>query len=239
MKRNVRRIDLLTKKEESSQVKRSFYLAVISIIIAVLIFTFGISVLGGFADFLNKIFQKDKDSGGGSRFVQPPVLDSLPQATNEAGLRVSGLAFDNSKVDIYLNGEKIGETTVDGGKFSYESLTLESGSNEIKAKGLGPNNVESDFSKSYSVVFDRKEPDLSIDSPTDGQSFSGNNRISIKGKTHPDVQVYANGFLANVATDGAYEVFVPLNDGDNEIEIKAVDQAGNFKSLKIRVHYSK
>lgn len=239
MKRNVRRVDLLTKKDEQSQVKRSFLLAAISILIAILIFSFGISVLGGFADFLNKIFHNDKDVTGGSNFVQPPILDQLPQATNEAALAVSGLAIDDSKVDIYLNGEKVGDSTVDGGRFKYESLNLKSGGNEIKARGITGNNSESDFSKSYSVVLDNKEPELTIESPTDGQSFSGNNRVSIKGKTEPDAQVYANGFLANIASDGSYEVFVPLNEGDTEIEVKAVDQAGNFKSLKIRLHYSK
>lgn len=239
MKRRIQRVDLLTKRQEKLQVKKSFYLSLISIIIAVLILTFGIGVLGGFADLLNKIFTNENSNDGKSTTVQAPLLDELPIATNSAKLRISGLALEGKKVLFYINDEKAGEADVSGDRFSYEDLILHEGANDVKVKSQSENQTESDFSKSYKVIFDQKEPELTIDSPTEGQTFSGNNRISIKGKSEKDAQVYANGFLANVNSDGNFEVFVPLNEGDNEIEVRAIDIAGNVKSQKIKVRFNK
>lgn len=238
MKRRVQRVDLLTKRTEKLQVRKSFYLTVVSIIIAVLIFTFGIGILGGFADFLNRIFTNDSGAGTNDA-LQPPFLDDLPVATNSAKLKVSGLALEAKKVSFYLNGEKIGETDVSADRFSYEDVNLKEGDNEVKVKSQGEEENESDFSKIYNVIFDKKEPELTVESPTEGQTFSGNNRITVKGKSEKDAQVYANGFLASINFEDKFEVFVPLNEGDNEIEIKAVDIAGNTKSQKIKVRFNR
>lgn len=240
MKRKIQRVNLLTKKEERTQVRKSFMLAFISIIIAFLIFSYGIGVLSGFAEILNKIFTNDKDSQTErSDLLQPPILDELPQATNSAKIKISGLSFQGKKALVFLNGEKVSETEVSADRFLFDDFSLKDGVNEIKAKSVGENNLESDFSVAFTIVLDKKEPEFIVDSPTEDQSFSGNNRISVKGKVEEDAQVLANGFLANVNTEGNFEVFVPLNEGDNEIEIKAIDIAGNIKSQKIKVHFSK
>ncbi len=239
MKRRIQRVDLLTKREEKLQVKKSFLLSFISVVIAVLIFTFGIGVLGGFADLLNKIFTNENGNDGNSTTLQAPLLDELPSATNGAKLKISGLALEGKKVFFYLGDEKTGESDVSGDRFSYEDFLLKEGENEVRVKSQGENEAESDFSKSYRVIFDQKEPELAIDSPTEGQTFSGNNRISVKGKSEKNAKVYANGFLANENSDGNFEVYVPLNEGDNEVEVKAIDIAGNSKSQKIKVRFNK
>lgn len=238
MKRRIHRVDLLTRRQEKLQVKKSFFLSIGIVVIGVLIFSFGIGVLGGFADFLNKIFKNDSEDLS-AKSVQPPLLDELPSATNSSRLKISGLALDGKKVYFFLGEEKQGETDVSGDRFSYEDFHLKEGDNEIKAKSINAIDSESDFSKSFKVIYDQKEPELSIESPTDGQGFSGNNRVLFKGKTEKDAQVYANGFLANINSDGHFEVSVPLVEGDNEIEVKAIDVAGNIKSLKVKVHFSK
>lgn len=239
MKKRIQRVDLLTKKQEKLQVKKAVWLSLISIIIAVLILTFGIGVLGGFADLLNKIFTSENSNDGKNTSIQAPLIDELPSATNSARLKISGLALEGRKVFFYLGDEKTGESDVSGDRFNYEDFILHEGENEVRVKSQGENEAESDFSKSYKVIFDQKEPELVIDSPTEGQTFSGNNRISIKGKSEKNAQVYANGFLANENSDGNFEVFVPLNEGDNEVEVKAIDVAGNSKSQKIKVRFNK
>lgn len=239
MKRQFRRVDLLTKKEERSQLKKAFYLAVISLIIAFFLFSFGVGVLSGFADVLNKIFSNESENTDSKAPAQVPILDDLPDATNSAKLKVSGFAFGAKKVIFFVNGEKSGETEVSADKFSFEDLNLKEGGNEINAKSLDSSQNESDFSKSYKVVLDRNAPELTIENPSDGQTFSGTNRISVKGKTEKDAQVYAGGFLANVNPEGNFEVFVPLIDGDNEFEVKAIDFAGNINSKKIRVRFNR
>lgn len=239
MKRQFRRVDLLTKKEERSQLKKAFYLAVVSLIIAFFLFTFGIGVLSGFADVLNKIFNNESENTSTKVSAQIPILDNLPDATGSAKLKVSGFAFGAKKVIFFVNGQKSGEVEVSADKFSFEDLSLKEGENEINAKSLSLDQIESDFSKSYRVVLDRNAPEFTIESPSEGQTFSGINRISVRGKTEKDAQVYAGGFLANVNPEGNFEVFVPLIDGDNEIEVKAIDIAGNVNSKKIRVRFNR
>lgn len=239
VKRRIHRVDLLTKREERSQLKKAFYLAVVSLMIAFFLFSFGIGVLSGFADILNKIFNNEGESTNTNEPAQMPILDSLPNATSSAKLKVSGFAFGADKVIFFVNGEKSGEVEVSADKFSFENLTLIDGVNEISAKSLSPDQVESDFSKRNDVILDRIAPELIIESPTEGQTFSGTNRISVKGKTEKDAQVYAGGFLANVNPEGNFEVFVPLIEGDNEIEVKTVDVAGNNNSKKIKVRFNR
>ena len=135
--------------------------------------------------------------------------------------------------------QKVGETKVVNGKFQFENLTLSEGENEISAKSISQSGKESDFSASIKVILDKTPPKLDVESPSDGQSFSQDNRIKVIGKTDKDVQVYANGFLASVNNEGNFEVFVPVSEGESSIEIKAVDEAGNAKTETRKVNFKK
>lgn len=198
-------------------------------------------MLGKFADFLDVVFKNktQEQVNVDKSFPQAPIIDSLPDATNSAKLAVSGFSATDGKILIFDNDEKVGETTSQAGKFRYDDFTLKSGDNNIAAKAVSGQGKESDFSQVKKVAFLQKEPKLNVDNPTDGQGFSGNNRIRVSGKTDQNVQVWANGFLANTNTDGSFEVFVPLATGDNNLEIKAVDLAGNTKTVKMKVSFSK
>lgn len=235
-KRNTR-LQKLAKKEESKAVKRIFYLFIVSFVLIVFLFTVGVQILGKFADFLEIIFKKDGTSEQNTS-LGIPILDSLPEATNSAKLSVSGFATNGQKIEIYLNDQRISETNIEGGKFVYDDLTLVKGENKISVKSAQDNQL-SDFSQVKTVIFDNDEPSLEISNPQEGQIFSGDRRIKVSGKTEKDAQVYANGFLASVSSSGDFEVQVPLNEGENTIEIKAVDEAGNSKAQTRKVQYKK
>lgn len=235
-----RRIEILGRREEKRRIRKTIYLFLVSAILLGILFTFGIPALGRFADFLDVIFgKKAAETSINNGSLQPPTLNKLPEATNSARIAVSGFAQEDDTVDFYLNSEKAGSTKADGGRFELSNLSLKDGSNEIKAKLNAGNGRESDFSQALHVILDTADPSLEVSNPTEGQAFTGVNRISVSGKTDSNAQVYANGFLANVGTDGKFEVFIPLVEGDNTIEIKAVDTAGNTKIEKRKVHYSK
>lgn len=141
-------------------------------------------------------------------------------------------------MELFLNDDVLGEATLDGSKFVYEDLDLKSGDNTISAIAkLGEN--ESEQSKTVTVVLDRDEPKLEIESPTEGQTFGLNNRATVSGTTDKDAQVYANGFLASVDFEGKFEVLVPIPEGESTIEIKALDSAGNTKIEKRKVNFRK
>lgn len=237
MKR-INRVQRLARKEEGDIIKRIVLLSALSVIIIILIFTIGIPLLGGFADLMGRILgNKNIANVSQSTVPSPPILESLPGATNSASLAVSGFASEGNKVEIFLNSNKVGEADVAGGKFKYESVNLTSGDNEISVKSLSGSGKESDFSQVSKVILDKNAPKLTVDSPSDGQSFSGVSKIIVQGVSDLDAEVLVNGFLAKVGSDGKYEVAIPLSEGDNTIEVKAIDNAGNTTVVKIKVNF--
>src|SRR3989338_1394411 len=234
------RLERLSRREERKVVKRIVYLSVFSIILAVFLITLGIPLLGKFADFLNFVFRKNEISQVVTNSKpRPPIIDLLPQATNSANLMISGFSEDDTKVVIYNDSQNAGETKVENGKFQFENLKLTDGQNEISAKAISKSCKESDFSQGVKVILDKEPPKLEVDTPSEGQSFSQDNRIRVSGKTDKDAQVYANGFLASVTSDGDFEVLVPVLEGETTIEIKATDDAGNTKVETRKVNYKK
>ena len=161
------------------------------------------------------------------------------QATNSANLTISGFSQDETKVVIYNDLQNVGEAEVESGKFQFENLKLKDGQNEISAKAISKSGKESDFSGSVKIILDKEPPKLEEDTPSEGQSFSQDNRIKVSGKTDKDAQVYANGFLASVTAEGNFEVLVPVLEGETTIEIKATDDAGNTKVESRKVNFKK
>lgn len=238
--RKVSRTQRLAGREEKDVIKRIFILSVVSLLIIVLFFTTGIPFLGKFADLVDLVFKNNKqDAATATIVVQTPIIDALPKFTNNSSVVISGFSNNAARVEIFLNGQKAADATVDSGRFKYEDLKLKDGDNEITAKAFDGGNHSSDFSEAVNISFSSKEPTLNISSPTDGQEFSGNNRIKVSGQTQKDTQVFANGFLANVSVDGKFDVIIPLMDGENNVEIKAVDEAGNTKTVTVKVTFRK
>lgn len=233
------RVERLARREEKAVIKRVVILSIVSLILIALIFTFGTSTLGKFSDLLSSVFQNKSDSQLTDKTVPPaPRLNAFGEATNSAKFKISGFA-EGKTVQIFLNGDKVGETDVTDGTFKYEEINLKSGQNTIAAKTVGENGRESDLSGESRINLITKEPKLDVSSPSDGDSFSGNNRIKVTGQADASSQVYANGFLANIGADGHFEVFVPLSEGENNLEIKAIDDAGNSKVVTKKVSFHK
>ena len=86
---------------------------------------------------------------------------------------------------------------------------------------------------------DTQSHTLTVENPQQNQSFSSNNRIKVSGKTDQDSQVYANGFLANINSEGQFEILIPVAEGDSQVEIRAIDEAGNVTVEKRNIHFSK
>lgn len=234
-----RKIQILSRREEKRKIRRTVYLAIGSVLLVIFLFTLGVPILGKFADLLDIVFKKKaSETQNANVSLNAPKIDDLPQATNSAKIEIQGYAPDETTVEIFVNNEKAGTSSVSVGRFRFEDARLKDSDNQIKAR-VTKDGKEGDFSETLNVKLDTEEPALQIDSPTEGQSFSGVNRISVSGKTEKDAQVFANGFLANVDAEGKFQVFVTLNEGDNDIDVKAMDAAGNTKSEKRKVHYSK
>lgn len=233
------RVEKLARREEKQIIKRIFFLSVFSVFLIFVLLTVGVSSLGRFADLLSSVFQRDSKTVDEISPVTAPILDSLPQATNEEKISISGIAPGGSKVEIFLDSEKSGEVEVKDGKFVFNDFVLKKGENFIKVLAVDTNGTTSEFSRGAIIVVDTDEPALEVTNPTDGQTFEKDNRIKVEGKTEKDAQVFASGFLANVDFEGSFDVTIPLTEGENQLIVKALDEAGNAKEVIIKVNFKK
>jgi bacillopeptidase F len=119
--------------------------------------------------------------------------------------------------------------------FDYQ---LTPGDSLIKVRNDN-DNKKSDFSPIVTVSYKNAAPNLTIDSPSDGQKFSNDQRdITVSGKTDPGVTVTVNGFWAIIDQNNNYSYNLTLINGDNSIKVDATDQAGNKAEKTIKVNYS-
>lgn len=233
------RVQRIARTEEKAVVKRIFWLTLLSILLIGAIFTVGVNFLGNFADFLDRVFGTAKNESQVNGSLRPPILDLLPKVTNKEKITLSGFSEGGNRVEFYLDSKKVGETNVVDNNFEFKDLSLFEGENKIAVKSVNNQGDSSEPSVDVIVVLDTKEPPLEITSPVDGQTFNSNNRIKVLGKTEEDAQVFANGFLANVDSDGNFEVSIPLGEGENKIEVKAQDEAGNEKVKELKAEFKK
>lgn len=228
------------------QSKKSFLISIFAIVIILFsLIKFGFPLLVNFTLFLTSSKNTTESSDKNSNvFISAPLLDSIVDATNSAQIKVSGASSSNQIINLYLNNELLDKTnTQKDGTFVFEDIKLSEGENNIKVKAVIKDSKgqekESDFSRVYYVVFKKNPPSLTVDSPSDNQSFSkDDNSINISGKTDAGNKVTINGFWAIVNEDGSFSYNLHLQSGENKIKITAVDQAGNKTEMERKVNYS-
>lgn len=236
----------LSRREENNT-KKSIAMSLLGIIVILfLVVKFGIPLLGNLGSFLSSHGKNatvdtpiKKDV-----FVAPPVLDALPIATNSATITISGTAQAKQKVALYINGSL--EDTVDvtdDKKFEFNNQFLTTGDNLIQVRALEKDEkgkeYESNFSDSFTISLTKSAPTLSIDQPTDNQTFSKDSSpTTVKGKTDPGVKVTVNDLWAIVDNNGNYSYELMLKGGENKILVKATDNANNTTEKEITVTYN-
>lgn len=236
--RRINRVQRLARREEKDTVRRIFLLSAVSVVLIFILLTVGVAALGKFADFLGLFFKGQEAGQTEETNIPAPILDTVSDMTNNENFKLTGFSASGEKVEIYKNDEIVGEIPLESGKFEHEIL-LEIGENRIAAKAIGANGRSSDFSPTVVMTLDKTEPKLEVTNPQNDQSFFGNNRITVEGKTEKDAQVFVNNFLANVGVEGDFDALIALVDGDNEVEVKALDEAGNSNIVKIKVNFRK
>ena len=228
---------LLRRMEQRTQ--KNLFLSVLGIILVILLaFKLGIPLLVNISLFLSGSKDNHEVKKQELSFIAPPVFNPFPQATSSATIIVSGIASENQSVKLYINDALIDEVkTENDGNFSFKE-TIKPGENIIKAKAV-VKDKESDFSKEITTSFKSAPPSLDISSPANNQSFSKDqNTIDVKGTTDADVKVTINGFRAITEDSGKFSYRLPLQNGENNIKIEAVDIAGNKTEKEIKVTYN-
>jgi bacillopeptidase F len=219
--------------------KKNLYLSLLGIVVVIFaVFKFGIPLIANFSLLVAGQGKNTEQSKNEFSFINAPILNPLPEATNSAEIVIKGRAEKGNKIELFINDSLVDKTSANSkGDFEFRN-TLSEGSNKIAAR-VRKAEETSNFSQIFDVVFDSKAPELSIDSPTDGQSFSKEqNRANVAGKTESDSTITVNGFRAIVGFNGNFSYSLPLQNGENKITVIASDLAGNKTEKEIKVNYS-
>lgn len=210
------------------------------VIVLFLLFKFGIPLLTQFSLFIAGGNQANDETQTSDKpmFIAPPVLNQQFTATNSAQISVSGTAQNKEQVKLYVNNQVVDtQDTKDDGSFTFDKVILSQGDNTIAAK-IKRDTKESDFSNTLTITYENKAPSLDVNSPSDGQSFSKDPSLVVKGKTDPDAKVTVNDFQAIVNDDGTFSYNMQMQNGDNQLKIVTMDAAGNKTEKDIKITYS-
>lgn len=172
--------------------------------------------------------------------LAPPVLNIPFEATNTAQINITGFTTPSTKVKLYLDdgaGQTV-DVSIDG-SFTFENISLSLGTNNIYGTTVDSDSKESLPSKTIKVIYDNEKPNLSISEPEDNKKIQGGDKkVKVAGKTDSDVKVFVSSTQVIVNSDGSFSTDQPINDGDNDISIKAVDTASNSNEIQRRVNYT-
>lgn len=170
----------------------------------------------------------------------PPRISSAYEATNSAQIDLTGIGESNAMIVLLKNNVQVGETYVDeSGSFVFENIDLNPGTNRFEAKAYDQAQNESGLSNSLLVVNDTQVPEIQISTPENGQSFSGLQSavITVTGEVSEEADLYINDRFVILSGDNTFSHRLNLEEGENQIEVTAIDQAGNSNQESISVNY--
>ncbi len=223
--------------------RRNFVITLI--IIVILLYSTATWILPSFINGLGLIKniispQKTITKLSENTAVAPPILNIPYEATNTAQIDIKGFSAPNSKVKLYLDDEPKETVNVSSdGSFIFTNINLSLGTNNIYGRTLDNQNKESLPSKTIKLIYDDEKPTLDINEPEDNRKIQGGDKkVKVAGKTEPSGKVYINNTQVIVDKDGNFSADQPLNDGDNDILIKAIDAANNSTEIQRRVNYT-
>lgn len=231
----------LTRKEEAKSIRRAIVYGGLTFILALGLIFLGIPLLIKMAIFLGNLRSSSLPVETKDTFPPPPpILKSLPEATNSAQINIQGYAEAGATVKIFLPGEAEKEIVADKeGSFALADMKLTPGKNQIQALAVDEAGNASQKSEKLIIFYDESPPEVEISEPAEGASFFGEeNQIEIKGKTEEGATVYINEHLVVVDREGNFQYPVMLKGGENSIQILVTDKAGNETTKEIVVNYS-
>ncbi len=200
------------------------------------------SLVNGVGFVKNKVSSQPKPVSNTIENSQlaPPILNIPFEATSTAQINIKGYGSPNSKVAIFLDDEKKDTVDVSGdGSFELKNVSLGLGINNIYGKSVDDKDKESLPSKTFQVIYDNEKPKLELSEPEDGKKIQGGDKkIKISGTSEIGVKIFINDSQIIIDKDGKFSSEQPLNDGDNNFNIKAIDEAANTTEISRKITYS-
>jgi len=232
----------LARKEEARRRRRNLVFTILTFLIIIFVFFWGIPTLVKVATFFAEWRGSESPVEIGDDLPPaPPQINLPPRATNKDSIPISGSAEPGATVEIFLNGlssQKV--VTTSEGSFSIEKLKLSLGENKIYAVVIDKAGNISQPSSEISILYDNKPPELEVETPKNGASFFGEKqkKVTVSGKTEPGVTLTINDHLVILNQEGNFSAQINLSEGENTIKIVAKDLAENQTEKEIKVNFS-
>lgn len=227
----------LKRVQEYQNKKTAMVFGGLTLFIIIFGFFFGIPLISKFVGLFSNSPKVQNEASTSPLLA--PSLETPPQFTNHQSLIIKGSTTPNNPVKVFVNNNEVDATSDSDGNFTA-NLDLDKGDNTIFAVSTDKKGNTGTDSTHYTVNFDDEPPNLTLNSPTDGQGFFGDNHksVNINGQTDLDASVTVNGRVAIVDGAGKFNLNMNLENGQNEINIVALDKAGNKKEINISVNFS-
>lgn len=228
-----------------SEVKRNrnnaIKFIVLTGVVGLILFVWGIPLLGRFAAFVSEIAKGDKPITRDDKTPPaPPQIDTPPEYTKDEILKITGTSEEGATIKFTFNGNDEELVADSDGTFS-KNLDLKKGENTLVLTAKDTTGNESQKTKTFTIVFDNESPELSVDSPSDGAGFFGTRQrqVDIKGTVDDkDSSVTVNDRFVAVEDDGSFQYTTTLSEGENKFNIKASDNAGNSVEKSLTLNFS-
>lgn len=170
----------------------------------------------------------------------PPIFSDIPEATYSAQVRIAGFAQPGLDVILFINGaEYESKLIAESGTFVFDKVTLSEGENTAYAYTSTSHDLRSEQSKAYKITVDATKPSVTLDTPKEGEVFRGQSqRITTFAGSVSELgsKVYIGERMVIVGSDGKFSLPYQLVEGEQELQIRAIDKAGNegLSSIKLK-----
>jgi len=164
---------------------------------------------------------------------QRPIFTPLPDYTNESKLTIEGFTEANAKAELFVDAQsKQVATADDEGNFSF-SFNLDEGEHSVVVTAADEAGNTSD-SPLYNVTVDLTAPTIEITEPANKSIFTLRSEkvATIKGQMSEPGKVMVNDSFTSTDDEGNFSVPWSLGEGDNKLEIRGEDKAGNTSSTQ-------
>ena len=231
------------KKYDHKELSKKLRLSVLGIfafiMIAILAVNFFGPQIGAMFGFIS--VNRNEQGPQAKITLSTPSFAEVPDATNQDELTIGGYAQESTTVKLYVNGPPKGEVIVGGdGKFMFENVALIEGRNTIFAKAFDGEENESEKSETRVIVVDKDKPKIKVEKPKDGDTIRNlNERVLVTGTVSEKAKIRINDRLAVLKPNLSFEFLLGVDEGDVEIKVEAVDEAGNSEVVKIGIKYEK
>lgn len=226
--------------EEKKNVRSAIKFGVLTVVVIGLLFFFGIPFLGKFAGFVSELGKSQKPIGKTDTTPPaPPQINNLPEFTNQEGIKLTGKSEEGATVKLSFNSNDQEVVADKDGQFSFD-LKLDNGENLFEAVAVDAAGNESQKTKTFKITLDKKAPELTVESPSDGTTFFGSRQrqVEIKGKTSDDADITINDRFVSVEDDGSFQYTTTLNEGENKFHLKSTDKAGNLTEKDLTLNFT-